>query len=307
MRGKEITIMLVPHANEKARRITLPKRLIHVTIGLFTFIIVAFFFLVYRNITSVFNQSAYIKLVEENQELLKDFEKTKRDIEDLKQNYSRLAKFDNQIRIMTDLPIIDEETRMMGIGGPDLGINDPVEKVRNSYGLTDIRANLDGLIAQAKFQFDSFDKIVSKITENQDVWNHTPSIRPVDSNFYASGFGVRRHPLTGKIQAHKGLDFANSVGTPIYATADGKVIFSGRKIGFGNVIEIDHGYGYRTFYAHNSVNLVDVDDEVKRGDLIARVGNTGRSTGPHVHYEVRVNGTADNPLKYILNDDITSF
>jgi murein DD-endopeptidase MepM/ murein hydrolase activator NlpD len=100
---------------------------------------------------------------------------------------------------------------------------------------------------------------------------------------------------------HAGIDIATKTGTPIAAPADGVVSFSGRKGAFGKVLVIDHGYGYSTFYGHCSSLKKKVGDRVKRGDVIAYVGNTGRSTGPHLHYEVRVNGVATNPTKYILD------
>jgi murein DD-endopeptidase MepM/ murein hydrolase activator NlpD len=100
---------------------------------------------------------------------------------------------------------------------------------------------------------------------------------------------------------HSGIDIATSSGTPIMAPADGIVSFSGTKSGFGKVLVIDHGYGYTTFYGHCSALKKKVGDKVKRGDVVALVGNTGKSTGPHLHYEVRVNGVATNPTKYILD------
>lgn len=309
MRGnrKEITLMLVPHANEPARRITIPKRLIHSMVALAFIFLIAFIFLAYRNISVGLDMVAYHRLQQENKLLLEEFHNTKNDIALLQANLKKLASFDNQIRIMAELPQIDDQTRLMGIGGPDLGENDPLGAIRERHGVGDIRANLDALVNQAKLQHDSFEKILDKIAKNQEAWRHTPSIRPIDGGILTSGFGMRKNPLTGKFGPHHGLDFAAPIGTPIYSTADGKVIFSGKRNGYGNVLEIDHGYGYHTYYAHNSINLANEGDEVKRGEIIARVGNSGRSTGPHVHYEVRLNGTPDNPARYILNDDLDSF
>ncbi len=304
MSGKNITIMLVPHSNERARRITISKSIIYSFVGLVSFFIVAFFFLAYRNIQSVLNEINNERLVEENRILLGDYQKVSADITQLRQTLGVLAKSDNQIRVATDLPLVDEQTRQMGIGGPDLETANPVKSVREKYGVEDLRGDIDALILQAQFQQQSFDDILSKVEKDHEVWNHTPSIIPIETYVITSEFGLRRHPLTGRIQPHKGVDFSASIGTPIYSSADGVVVFNGRKSGFGLVVIIDHGYGYKTAYAHSSLILVEEGQKVKRGDMIARVGNTGRSTGPHLHYEVWVNGEEDNPMKYIINDTI---
>jgi len=114
-----------------------------------------------------------------------------------------------------------------------------------------------------------------------------------------SKFGYRRHPITGRSSLHKGIDIAGKVGSDIVAMADGLVIFSGRKSGYGNVVEIRHANGLETRYAHNSRNVVKEGDMVRKGQVIAKLGSTGRSTGPHVHFEVRRNGDAVDPMRYL--------
>lgn len=120
--------------------------------------------------------------------------------------------------------------------------------------------------------------------------------------YFTSGFGVRRSPIGDRVKMHEGLDIANHPGTPIRAPADGTVIFADVKSGYGQTLIIDHGYGLETWYAHSRKLLVSRGQKVKRGDVIAQLGNSGRSTGPHVHYEVRVNGTPVDPLSYILEN-----
>ncbi len=128
-----------------------------------------------------------------------------------------------------------------------------------------------------------------------------PTRRP-SPGYYTSGFGVRKSPFGGRIKMHEGIDIANAVGTPIKATADGVVVFGGIKAGYGNTVIVDHGYGLETWYGHTRKVLVTPGQKIKRGDEIALLGNTGHSTGPHVHYEVRVHGTPVDPLSYILED-----
>ena len=130
--------------------------------------------------------------------------------------------------------------------------------------------------------------------------NSTPALQPVDG-WITSGFGSRISPFNGLKIFHEGIDLAASTGTIIIAPADGIVTFAGVKPGYGNTLVIDHGYGYMTKYGHNSVHFVKSGDKVKRGDRIATVGNTGRSTGPHLHYEVQVNGIPQDPQVFILD------
>jgi murein DD-endopeptidase MepM/ murein hydrolase activator NlpD len=121
---------------------------------------------------------------------------------------------------------------------------------------------------------------------------------------YVSGFGYRRDPFTGRRAFHAGLDISSPAGTPIYATADGVVLYSGRDGFLGKCVKIDHGNGIITVYAHNSDNYVEVGDHVQRGDMIAEVGSTGRATGPHVHYGVLVNDEHVNPLSFLQSDEV---
>jgi murein DD-endopeptidase MepM/ murein hydrolase activator NlpD len=120
--------------------------------------------------------------------------------------------------------------------------------------------------------------------------------------YFTSGFGIRRAPFGGKVKMHEGLDIANHPGTAIKATADGVVTFANTKAGYGQTVILDHGYGLQTWYAHTRKILVKNGGKVRRGDTIALLGNSGRSTGPHCHYEVRVNGIPVDPLSYILEN-----
>jgi murein DD-endopeptidase MepM/ murein hydrolase activator NlpD len=126
-----------------------------------------------------------------------------------------------------------------------------------------------------------------------------PSGRPITDGWLSSRFGKRNDPFTGKREYHKGLDFAGKKGSDVVAVGDGVISWSGKRSGYGNLVEINHGNGYATRYGHNQRNLVKVGDTVKKGELVALMGSTGRSTGPHVHFEVLRNGKAVNPSRYI--------
>jgi murein DD-endopeptidase MepM/ murein hydrolase activator NlpD len=128
-----------------------------------------------------------------------------------------------------------------------------------------------------------------------------PTRKPAEG-YFSSGFGVRKSPIGGRVKMHEGVDIANRLGTSIRVPADGVVIFAAVKAGYGQTVIIDHGYGLETWYGHAKKLLVSKGQHVRRGEIIAQMGNTGRSTGPHVHYEVRVNGFPVNPISYILEN-----
>ena len=126
-----------------------------------------------------------------------------------------------------------------------------------------------------------------------------PNGRPVSRGWLSSYFGLRTDPFTGRRVHHSGVDFAGKLGSDVVAVAAGVVTYSGKRSGYGNLVEINHGNGYSTRYGHNLKNLVTVGQTVKKGEIISKMGTTGRSTGPHVHFEVMINGHAVNPKKYI--------
>lgn len=143
--------------------------------------------------------------------------------------------------------------------------------------------------------------LTTALLDQKDYLNSMPTLKPTNG-WYTSGFGIRNSPYTGKPTMHEGLDLANHVGSPILAPASGIVTYAGARPGYGNLVTMDHGYGIQTQFGHVSRIYVRVGEKVKRGHKIAAVGNTGRSTGPHVHYEVRVNGIPVDPYFYILED-----
>lgn len=145
------------------------------------------------------------------------------------------------------------------------------------------------------------ESLTTALLDQRDYMNSLPTLKPTNG-WYTSGFGVRSSPFTGKSTMHEGLDLANHIGSSIVATAAGVVTFAGQRPGYGKLVTINHGYGVQTQYGHISRAYVKVGDKVRRGQKVAAVGNTGRSTGPHVHYEVRVNGIPMDPYYYILEE-----
>lgn len=197
---------------------------------------------------------------------------------------------------------VAEGKNRFGVGGPapedldtDLNIED-----KHSRLIDEMHRQTDQLKLVSVRQAESIDDLLKGLLEKKKRLDCTPSIWPV-KGMTTSKFGYRRSAFSGKREYHKGYDIGAPKGSPIMAAADGVVKFAARDGSFGKVIVIDHGYGYRTRYAHASKLLKKKGDRVKKKDVIALVGDTGRSTGSHVHYEIRKNGVPVNPKKYFLN------
>ncbi len=192
-------------------------------------------------------------------------------------------------------------SEVLGIGGAlslPRGIS---PEDRDLYLLSRRVERLERFVELERRSFDSLQEVVAS---RMETLQYTPSIWPV-RGYLASTFGMRRDPFTGRRKMHKGVDISAPVGTPVMVTADGVVdrIWFDRN-GFGLVVEVTHRNGIKTIYAHNSKILVKVGQKVRRGDVIALVGNSGRSTGPHVHYEVHVRGKAVDPLQFMIPDHL---
>ncbi|HEU4709325.1 MAG TPA: M23 family metallopeptidase, partial [Methylophilaceae bacterium] len=171
----------------------------------------------------------------------------------------------------------------------------------NAYGLseTELKQDIDELMTQVEQRGDRLDLLESMLVQQSMRKNTMPSGKPVGVGYNSSSYGWRVDPFTGKMAFHEGLDFPATIGAPIYAAATGIVRTAEQTPDYGKLIKIDHGSGLETRYAHASALLVKVGDRVKKGQVIGLVGSTGRSTGPHLHFEVRLRGTPLDPRKYL--------
>jgi len=181
-----------------------------------------------------------------------------------------------------------------GVGGPE-----PAAGSETSYSLDDLSSEIDQLDATLTDRQRQL-SVLDGVLDNRQIRAATiPAGRPIHGGWISSVFGYRKDPFTGKRAFHPGIDFAGRKGQPVYAVAAGVVTFAGKYWGYGNLVEITHGHGYQTLYGHNSKIEVKEGDIVRRGEEIAKMGSTGRSTGPHSHLEVRKNGKAINPMKFV--------
>lgn len=244
------------------------------------------------------------RLNQENEVVRFEITRIEEEIAHLSILIDSLEEYDKKLRTYASLNPIGNDLRSMGVGGSS--------QFHNAEGIsTDVYSDLEGLsktldnlLSRSRLQKESFNNIVRYLDEKKFLREHTPSIIPVQG-WFMSGFGYRIDPFTGQVKMHEGLDIAAPPGTPIIAPADGTVKFAGERRGFGLTLEIDHGYGYTTLYGHCQRIDVEEGNRVTRGDVVAHVGSTGKSTGPHLHYEVRVSQIPVNPIHYILTPSIT--
>ncbi len=225
-----------------------------------------------------------------------------KDINALKSTILSLSEFENKIRIMANLEHKPDSGYFLAVGGSmpeDLDAELPLDQDHDRL-VRDMHDQLDQVEQVTTLQHDSLSSLLKSLGDKRNLLAATPSLRPV-RGWISSTFGKRVSPFTGRKEVHKGLDIAAPEGTPIIAPADGVILFAGKKWRIGNMIKLDHGYGTITRYGHIEKFMKKKGDRVKRGEVLALVGNTGRSTGPHLHYEVRLNGVPVDPMQYILD------
>ena len=219
--------------------------------------------------------------------------------------------------VMTDLQQRDDNLYRVLFGAEPIPLHirqgaqrkidyyEQISKMTNNQLAADLTLKVDMLAKELYIQAKSYDDLVEMAKQQEIRMENIPAIQPVlnkDLKRVASGYGMRIDPVYHVRKFHQGMDFTAPTGTDIFATGNAKVVFSGWKQGYGNTVILDHGYGYQTLYAHLFKSLVREGQRVKRYDIIALVGNTGKSTGPHLHYEVRLHGKPVDPRNYYFYD-----
>jgi len=300
---KKYTIMILPDETTRVRKYRVPRTMVRGLLVVLAVFVLGLGYLVtdYYGVKKMVTELDRLRLeARQQQQQLVTFAKS---FDDQQGDMTRLRQFDMKLRVMADLDGVVYPEQIMGIGGENPEPFNPLEgelSFQDQTIISSMNRSLDRLKTEVSIQERSFQELVEYLEDQKSLLASTPSIWPV-KGWLTSTFGYRSSPFTGRRELHKGLDIATRSGTPVIAPADGLVVFAGREGGFGNMIIVDHGYGITTRYGHNSSLEAKLGQKIKRGDVIARVGNTGRSTGPHVHYEVAVNGVSVNPSRYILN------
>jgi murein DD-endopeptidase MepM/ murein hydrolase activator NlpD len=310
---KKISFVVLSNSGAPAKQICASKASIRL-LSVFLSACLAFFgFIVYDYIhlkrTTAQLQIREIHLTNELGEIQtqrKQIQEFANEINALKGHLVALNNFEQKIRIIANIEKTDESSNLFGVGGSvpeDLDARLPLIEKHNSL-IRDMHDQIDELNRASIQQTEEFESLLKSLEDQQNLLASTPAIRPIsgaEKSWITSRFGYRVSPFTGHREFHQGFDISTRSGTTILATADGVVTFVGTKGLLGKTVVIDHGHGLVTRYGHCQKFLKKRGEKVKRWEPIALVGNTGRSTGPHVHYEVHLNGIPVNPEKYILN------
>ncbi|GMT99849.1 M23 family metallopeptidase [Corallococcus caeni] len=305
MAKKSFTLMVIPDHDAPVKRYTIQRSwLVQVGMGLMLVAgLGAGASIHYLQVAADASENRILR--EENLTLRSQLKSVRERIEHIGSTLDRVERFDQKLRAVT---LLSDPQRNLAMGPtePEAGTTVPATDTQfTQLTTTDtpkmMLGRLDRLSAEATRQELSLQDLQAYFQDQKSLLASTPSVWPA-RGWVTSDFGQRLDPYTADRVTHAGLDIAAPHGKEVTAPSDGTVVFAGLEGGYGNVLVIDHGYGIKTRYGHLSKILVKAGDRVKRGSPIAAVGNTGRSTGPHLHYEVRVNGVPQNPRKFILEE-----
>jgi murein DD-endopeptidase MepM/ murein hydrolase activator NlpD len=300
--SKKITIIFLSDGARKTKQLKIPKIFI-LSLPLFILaavILVAWVFSDYQTVKTQIPRLAHLQ--KENKHQKVQLANLSQKIDHINRKMIELNRFDHKLRVMVNLETSEDNPQFLGIGGSDPTVLNPdytVEKAHKKL-VRLMHHSLDNLNTEISVQIQDKAELYRFLQEQKSMLACTPSIW-VTKGWVSSDFGYRISPFTDEREFHKGLDISARMKTVIIAPADGVVSTVGRTHGYGRMLHINHGYGLKTVYAHLAKSLVTKGKYVKRGQKIALMGNTGRTTGPHLHYEVHLNGVPVNPLRYILN------
>lgn len=302
MDKESFTILIFGQKTSKIRHLRIPNKTLKIVLYLIGFAILSttFFFCDYIQVKK--RAIELSRLRQETQVQKSQIHFFSARIEDLEKQLSKLKEFDKKIRILANLEKGPESIPFMGMGGPSPSdYRERLKEQKDEKGLVQqMRSDVDRLNSEADSREMSLSEIERLLVNKKEMLVHTPSIWPT-LGWVTSDFGFRNNPFTGLTQMHEGLDISNRQGTEVCAPADGIVSDIGNDWAHGKIVILSHGFGITTRYSHLDKTFTKVGQRVKRGEKIAEIGSTGKSTGPHLHYEVRLNGIPVNPMRYILN------
>jgi murein DD-endopeptidase MepM/ murein hydrolase activator NlpD len=259
----------------------------------------------YMTLSRTVDFSKSARLAQENARLEQQLDELNGRLTTLADTLTRISERDSRIRVLANLEPIDPQVQAAGIGGPSAP--GPDGEAGSAMGRTsEVRVDLNALIRRANLLASSFKEAADSLAVHSARLAATPSIMPTQGWLSSAFSAMRSHPILHMARPHEGIDVTAPTGTPIEAPAAGVVRDAGWEAGYGNTVVIDHGFGTVTKFAHASKLLVREGQRVSRGQRIALVGNTGLATGPHLHYEVHVNGRAVDPLRYVLPEHVVT-
>jgi len=302
------TVIVVPHGAGSSKSVAVSETVVKLVAGVAVVAVASVLAAMVTVFTHTVNATRNAQLERQNQILAGEVRRLDGRVSDLSDTLAIISRRDEEIRLVSGLEPLDPGVRNAGIGGPggswpekDQLLNDAGNVGRQAFG---VHASLDALIRRANLLATSFKQAHDSLQFQVQRLAAMPSIMPT-TGFLASRFSsIRYHPILHENRPHEGIDIAAPYGTEVIAPAAGRVVKVGWENGYGLSVMIDHGYGIETRYAHLSRAGVAVGQSVKRGDRLAWVGSTGLSVGPHLHYEVLVNGRPTDPLRYVMPNAI---
>ena len=307
MAAQKWTIVVVPHGASESRSVSVSVAKLRVLVAALAMVATASVAFAYATINRAVDLSRLDRLESRNEILTEELSQAQHSLEGIGDTISAIAQRDELVRLLAGLQPTDPAVQLAGVGGPagTWTMRDQVlSEAPEGRAALDMRTQLDNYIRRANLLAGSFDEAVDSLEIHRDRLERTPSISPIapEVGWYTSPFArIRMHPIYNEPRPHPGIDVSAPMGTPILAPAKGRVIEVRTISGYGRTVTVNHGYGVRTFYAHCSRIDVRVGQLVERGDKLAEVGKTGIATGPHLHYEVLVNGKAVNPRDFIFS------
>jgi murein DD-endopeptidase MepM/ murein hydrolase activator NlpD len=303
------TLMIIPERTSQVRRWLIPGWLVKAAAiaGVFLGAVAVIMLLDYWYVMSQISENKELRV--ENRKLRQQVQVFESRIGTVEDTMERIKTFSMRLKVITNIEDRDKLIESLNENLPEANANIDVQyaqrKNPDEIRLAQAQATWDTRFTELGQQSSLLEQQLQDqyelLADRKAFLNALPTRRPA-VGYFTSGFGVRRSPYGGREKMHEGLDIANYPGTPIRATAEGTVVYAGAKAGYGQTVILDHGYGLETWYAHNRKIMVRQGQRVRRGETISQLGNSGRSTGPHLHYEVRINGTPIDPLSYILEN-----
>jgi murein DD-endopeptidase MepM/ murein hydrolase activator NlpD len=307
MAKRRWTLVLVPHGAEPSRIVEVSYGVLRVAASAAAGFLVLVLLAGYATVSHTTDLSRTARLQQENQNLAREIGELNGRLSTLADTLTRISQRDAHIRVLANLEPIDPQVQAAGIGGPagvtSLGLAGMTGIARRS---AEVRIDLSALIRRANLLASSFKEAADTLAYHSARLAATPSIMPTQGWLSSAFSSMRAHPILHIARPHEGIDVSAPMGSPIEAPAAGVVSGARWEAGYGNTITIDHGFGIETKFAHASKILVRPGQRVARGERIALVGNSGLSTGPHLHYEVHVKGRPVDPLKYVLPDGVVT-
>ena len=294
--------IIVSEKDTGVRNYHFSRKFVFIAIGISVLSISTVLFFTANALTGVMYKTKMNNLRSSYEHLSETLTSLQNQLDNVSGEVGVIEEKDQAIRTYAGLPQIDQDVRKLGVGGTDFKVN-AIDDIPNDITnrISEIEMNVNALSRKVKLELNSYNNLYDVVRNHSDNLKFVPSIRPVQSGYINSGYGYRKDPFNGNTRFHYGLDIAVNVGTKVYAPADGKIKFAGNQGGFGRVVKIDHSNGYRTIFAHLSKINVKPGAKVKRGDFIALTGKSGRTVGPHLHYEVHQYGAPQNPLDYFFS------